>query len=128
MNSSEQVTNVLVAKALASAGTLVKNEFPLASVDFSPWRDDPLTKLWHEENSLDLSLNFPGEQSWHVRADVAGIWIVWVSYRPRAQDVHSVDLVFVEYFPLTQSMHDVSPAALAYRPGAQSLQFSSVCP
>ena len=60
MNSSEQVTNLLFAKALASAGTLVKNQFPLASIDFSPWRDDPLTKLWHEENSLDLSLNFPG--------------------------------------------------------------------
>ncbi len=60
MNSSEQVTNVLVAKALASVATLAKNQFPSASVDFSPWRDDPFTKLWHEEDSLDLSLHFPG--------------------------------------------------------------------
>ena len=35
-------------------------QFPSASVDFSPWRDDPFTKLWHEEDSLDLSLHFPG--------------------------------------------------------------------
>ncbi len=60
LNSSDQVTNVLVAKALASVGTLVKNQFPSASVDFSPWRDDPSTQFWHEEDSLDLSLHFPG--------------------------------------------------------------------
>ena len=54
LNSSEQVTNVLVAKAIASVGTLVKNQFPSASVDFSPWRDDPSTKLWQEEDSLDF--------------------------------------------------------------------------
>ncbi len=60
MNSSDQATNVLLAKTLASVATLIKNQFPSASVDFSPWRDDPFTKLWHEEDSLDLSFHFPG--------------------------------------------------------------------
>ena len=60
MNASDQVTSIGFAKALASAGTLAKNYFPSASINFSPWRDDHFTKLWHEEDSLDLSLHFPG--------------------------------------------------------------------
>ena len=60
MNASDQVTSLGFVQALASAGTLVKHSFPSASIDFSPWRDDPCTKFWHEEDSLDFSLHFPG--------------------------------------------------------------------
>ena len=60
MNASEQVTNLNFAKAIASIGPLVKNYFPSASINFSPWRDDFYTKEWFEEESLDLAFYFPG--------------------------------------------------------------------
>ncbi len=60
MNAAEEVTNVSIAKGLASAGTLVRQYFPSASISFSPWRDDPNTQFWYEEESLDLALHFPG--------------------------------------------------------------------
>ncbi len=60
MNASNQATTYEVAAALASVGTLVKNYFPDGSINFSPWREDPYTSFWHEEDTLDLSLHFPG--------------------------------------------------------------------
>ena len=60
MNSAEHVTTLGLAQALASAGNLVKDYFPAASINFSPWRDDHQTQFWFDKESLDLSLNFPG--------------------------------------------------------------------
>ena len=60
MNAADNVTSVGLAQAIASAGTLVKNYFPAASINFSPWREDIQTKIWFEEESLDLALHFPG--------------------------------------------------------------------
>ncbi len=60
MNAADQVTSLGFAKALASAGNLIKEYFPAASINFSPWRDDIQTELWFEEESLDLALHFPG--------------------------------------------------------------------
>ncbi len=60
MNAVDYVSSVGFAQTLASVGNIVQNYFPMASINFSPWRDDPYTKLWCEEESLDLSLNFPG--------------------------------------------------------------------
>ncbi|WP_269621931.1 hypothetical protein [Prochlorococcus marinus] len=60
MNAADKVTTLGCAQALASVGGLVKNYFPSASINFSPWRDDPYTKFWFEEDSLDFALYFPG--------------------------------------------------------------------
>ena len=60
MNAADQVTSLGLAQALAAAGTLVKDYFPAASINFSPWRDDTQTELWFEEESLDLAFHFPG--------------------------------------------------------------------
>ena len=47
-------------RALASTITLVRQQFPAAQANLSPWRDDPQTRQWSEEESLDLSFHFPG--------------------------------------------------------------------
>ncbi|ABX09647.1 hypothetical protein [Prochlorococcus marinus] len=60
MNAVEQGKTVAFAQALASIGTLVRNYFPSASLNLSPWRDDPETREWFEEDSLDLAVHFPG--------------------------------------------------------------------
>ena len=49
-----------LAQALASAVTLVRHRFPAASVSLNPWRDDPQTRQWKEDQTLDLAFHFPG--------------------------------------------------------------------
>ena len=60
MNASEQGRTLALAQALASIGTVVRNYYPSASLNLSPWRDDPDTKKWYEEESLDFAFYFPG--------------------------------------------------------------------
>ena len=60
MNAADQVNTVAFAQILASTGTLVRNYFPAASLNLSPWRDDPETRLWLEDETLDLAFHFPG--------------------------------------------------------------------
>ncbi len=60
MNAAEAVDSVVLAQALASAVTLVRDQFPAATANLSPWRDVPLTRRWSEEETLDLSFHFPG--------------------------------------------------------------------
>ena len=60
MNAGEAVDSVALAQALASAVTLVRQRFPAARVNLSPWRDDPQTRRWQETESLDLAFHFPG--------------------------------------------------------------------
>ena len=60
MNASEHIDSLDLAQALASSANLVKKHFPLASVDLTPWRDDPETRRWFEEETLDMSFHFPG--------------------------------------------------------------------
>ena len=60
MNAAEAVDSVALAQALASAVTLVRQQFPAATANLSPWRDDPLTRRWSEEETLDLAFHFPG--------------------------------------------------------------------
>lgn len=60
MNAADAVNSVGLVQALASAVTLVKQRFPAARANLSPWRDDPQTRHWLEEETLDLSFHFPG--------------------------------------------------------------------
>ena len=60
LNAAEQVENICYVELLASSGNLLKDYFPGAFIDFSPWREDPNTRLWYEDDSLDLAIQFPG--------------------------------------------------------------------
>lgn len=60
LNAGEAVDSVALAQVLASAVTLVRQRFPAARVNLSPWRDDPQTRRWQETESLDLAFYFPG--------------------------------------------------------------------
>ena len=60
VNAGEAVDSVHLAQALATAVSLVRHRFPAASVSLNPWRDDPQTRLWKEEQTLDLAFHFPG--------------------------------------------------------------------
>ena len=50
LNSAEQVENICYVELLAFSGNRLKNYFPGASIDFSPWREDPNTRLWYEDD------------------------------------------------------------------------------
>ena len=49
----------LVATIAAVVGQF-RQQFPAARANLTPWRDDPLTRAFDEQESLDLSLHFPG--------------------------------------------------------------------
>ena len=60
VNAGEAVDSVQLAQALASAVNLVRHRFPVASFSLNLWRDDPQTRQWQEEQTLDLAFYFPG--------------------------------------------------------------------
>ena len=60
VNACESVESVEQMQAAASVVTLVRHHFPAAQVNLTLWRDDRLTRLWHEPESLDLAFHFPG--------------------------------------------------------------------
>lgn len=64
MNAADQARNLELAQAIASVGALFRSRFPDARANLTPWRDDPLTRAWAEQESLDLSFHFPG---WNPR-------------------------------------------------------------
>ena len=45
---------------LASAITLVRRQYPAATANLKPWRDDAQTRAWSEPETLDLAFHFPG--------------------------------------------------------------------
>jgi len=60
VNAADQIDNVFSAHAIASVVTLVRQHFPEASENLTPWRDDPETRRWFESATLDLAFHFPG--------------------------------------------------------------------
>jgi len=60
MNAAEAVRSIEQAKAVAAVVDLFRREFPAARPNLTPWRDDPLTRRFSEEETLDLSFHFPG--------------------------------------------------------------------
>ena len=60
MNAGESVQSVKQVGAVASVVTLVRRQFPAATPNLRPWRDDPQTRRWSEPESLDLAFHFPG--------------------------------------------------------------------
>ena len=60
MNAADQVRSLELAQAIASAASLFRGHFPDARANLTPWRDDPQTRAFAEEESLDLSFHLPG--------------------------------------------------------------------
>jgi hypothetical protein len=60
MNASDQVRSVELARIVASAAVLFREQFPDARANLTPWRDDPQTRAFADEESLDLSFHLPG--------------------------------------------------------------------
>ena len=60
MNAAQQVKSIPFAHALASAVTLVRQHFPEASPNLTPWRDDVETRQWFESETWDIAFHFPG--------------------------------------------------------------------
>ncbi len=60
MNAADHAYSLTLVHSLASVTTLVKQHFPAASVNLKPWRDDPETRQWLEQETLDLAFHFPG--------------------------------------------------------------------
>ena len=73
------MNSVALVQALASAVTLVKERFPAARANLSPWRDDPQTRDWLEEETLDLSFHFPG---WSPRLECRSLLLQLRLKRP----------------------------------------------
>jgi len=60
MNAADQARSLELAQAIASVVRLLRTHFPDARPNLTPWRDDPLTREFAEQESLDLSFHFPG--------------------------------------------------------------------
>ena len=60
MNAADQARSLTLAQAIASAAALFRAHFPDARANLTPWRDDPLTRAFAEQESLDLSFHLPG--------------------------------------------------------------------
>ena len=60
MNASDQVRSVELAQVVAAVAVLFRQQFPDARANLTPWRDDPETRAFAEQESLDLSFHLPG--------------------------------------------------------------------
>lgn len=60
MNAADQARSPELAQVIAAVIGRFRLHFPAARAHLSPWRDDPLTRAWDEEESLDLAFHFPG--------------------------------------------------------------------
>jgi hypothetical protein len=72
MNASEQARSVELAQAIASVVSLFRRFFPDARANLTPWRDDPLTRHFAEQESLDLAFHFPG---WSPRLECRSLLV-----------------------------------------------------
>ncbi len=60
MNAADLARSPEMAQAIASAAGLFRRHFPDAKANLTPWRDDPDTRRFAEEESVDLAFHFPG--------------------------------------------------------------------
>jgi hypothetical protein len=60
MNAADSVRSLEQATAVASVVDLFRRAFPAARPNLTPWRDDPITRRFREEETLDLAFHFPG--------------------------------------------------------------------
>jgi len=72
MNAADQARSLELAQAIASAASLFREHFPDARANLNPWHDDPLTRAFGEQETLDLSFHFPG---WSPRTQCRSVLV-----------------------------------------------------
>ena len=60
MNAGDQVRSLELAQLVASVAALFRQQFPDAKANLNPWRDDPQTRAFADEQTIDLSFHLPG--------------------------------------------------------------------
>jgi hypothetical protein len=60
MNAADQVRSLQWAQTVAAIAALFRQHFPDARANLTPWRDDPQTRAFADQESLDLSFHLPG--------------------------------------------------------------------
>lgn len=60
MNAADQARSPELAQVIAAVVGRFRLHFPAARAHLSPWRDDPITRAYAEEETLDLAFHFPG--------------------------------------------------------------------
>lgn len=59
MNAAEQATSPEVTGKIAAMINLVKQKFPKAKANLTPWTNDPDTREWVDPSSIDVGFNLP---------------------------------------------------------------------
>ena len=72
MNAADQARSLQLAQAIASVAALFRAQFPDARANLAPWRDDPLTRAYADQESLDLSFHLPG---WSPRSQCRSFFV-----------------------------------------------------
>ncbi len=72
MNAVDQARSLELAQAIASVASLFRDHFPDARANLQPWRDDPLTRAFGEQETVDLSFHFPG---WSPRTQCRSVLV-----------------------------------------------------
>ena len=60
MNAGDQARSLELAQLIASVAALFRQHFPDARPNLRPWRDDPQTRAFEDQQTLDLSFHLPG--------------------------------------------------------------------
>ena len=60
MNAGDQVRSLELVQLIASVAALFRQHFPDARPNLRPWRDDPHTRAFEDQQTLDLSFHLPG--------------------------------------------------------------------
>jgi len=60
MNAGDQVRSLELVHLVASVAALFRQQFPDARPNLNPWRDDPQTRAFADEHTIDLSFHLPG--------------------------------------------------------------------
>lgn len=60
MNAVEQAKSLEIASKIAAVVNLFKAEFPDASSDLKPWRNEPDTRKLVDPDSIDIGFHLPG--------------------------------------------------------------------
>ena len=60
MNAGDQARSLELVQLIASVAGLFRHHFPDARANLRPWRDDPQTRAFEDEQTLDLSFHLPG--------------------------------------------------------------------
>ena len=79
MNAGDQVRSLELVQLVASVAALFRQQFPDARANLNPWRDDPQTRAFADEQTIDLSFHLPG---WSPRSQCRSFLVQLRLQRP----------------------------------------------